>query len=269
MADVINLSICNFKDYNPRQDRKNFTWFRFQNDFYVRPKIFTLTQGQKILATILLCEASKKNDQKIEVTVPYLSALSGTAAEEIINDLKVLEEIGFLRCHDDGVKPADDRHYARLRTYERTNVRTNEQTAAHTNNASLEHKPQAVVQKKKSQSKTHEAIAHYCDLWKAKHGNSPPISGKDAGIMKRVIQPYGLEKTKQLLDGYFGMPDSFLQQRAHPLELFEGKVKEIYRFITTGQHVSRNMSFAEQRSAHNAQLFREFGEENNDANKQS
>ena len=81
-------------------------------------------------------------------------------------------------------------------------------------------------------------IARYCDLWKATHGSSPDITGKDAGIAKRLAKGIGAERLDRLLEAYFGMPDAWLEKRKHPLELFEAKLKEVAAFADSGKFVS-------------------------------
>ena len=123
---IISLSIKNWNKFNPRSDRANYTWFRFQNDLLHDPKLFPLSECEKLTYIFLLCEASKKNSETIELSIAYASAILRFKEKEIQNYINGLDKCGLVTAksrHDDGeqmgVIPA---------TYERdvTNERTNE-----------------------------------------------------------------------------------------------------------------------------------------------
>ncbi len=82
-------------------------------------------------------------------------------------------------------------------------------------------------------------ISKYCEAWKAKHGSSPPITGKDAGIAKRLAKGFSDERVESLLAAFFEMPDAYLFKAKHPLELFEMKLKEVAAFADSGSFVTR------------------------------
>lgn len=82
-------------------------------------------------------------------------------------------------------------------------------------------------------------IARYCEIWKSRHGSSPPITGKDAGIAKRVAKGWSEERIEHFLTAYFSLPDAFVVKAKHPLELFELKLKEIAAFADSGHFVTR------------------------------
>ena len=85
-------------------------------------------------------------------------------------------------------------------------------------------------------------IAKYCERWKERHGSSPPITGKDAGIAKRVARGWSNERVEHFLAAYFSMPDAHVAKARHPLELFEFRLKEIAAFADSGQFVTRRQA---------------------------
>lgn len=91
----------------------------------------------------------------------------------------------------------------------------------------------------KSPAHTGALIGKYCELWKARYGSSPPITGKDTGIAKRVAKGIGQDRLTRYLNAFFTMPDSYLIKARHPLELFESKLKEIAAFSESGEFVTR------------------------------
>lgn len=87
-----------------------------------------------------------------------------------------------------------------------------------------------------------EFIAGYCERWKIQHGSNPPITGKDAGIAKRVAKDWSCERASHYLDAFFSMPDSYVIRAKHPLELFEMKLKEIAAFADSGNFITRKQA---------------------------
>jgi len=59
----LKLSIINWQKYNGRKDVDHPSWFRFQNDFFYDNKISNLTNDEKLIFLLLLCEASKAKNE--------------------------------------------------------------------------------------------------------------------------------------------------------------------------------------------------------------
>lgn len=85
-------------------------------------------------------------------------------------------------------------------------------------------------------------IRLYAEEWKAAHGSSPPITGKDAGIAKRLATTIPLGRLENYLEAYFAMPDAWIVKARHPLELFESKLKEIAAFADSGKFTTRKQA---------------------------
>ncbi len=97
-------------------------------------------------------------------------------------------------------------------------------------------------------------IAAYCERFKSRWGNNPPIQPKDAGIAGRLAKGLSREKQDLYLDAYFSMPDAWLVKAKHPINLFETKLNEISVFAQSGQfHTQRQVRDADN-SATNAML---------------
>lgn len=98
--------------------------------------------------------------------------------------------------------------------------------------------PRAVAPKAPTQA----FIALYCDKWRQRYklNQSPPITGKDAGIARRLTKNLPIDRLELLLAAFFVMPDAHLVKAKHPLELFEMKMKEIAVFAESGQFTTRS-----------------------------
>jgi hypothetical protein len=126
MDHLLQISITNWEKYNPRSDRANYTWFRFQNHFFHDQSVFPLSDSQKILFLFLLCEASRANSSEISIRLDYLSAILKVKPSEIHSNIQSIQDARLLAV----ITPADSRPIAGEEpsllpaTYVRTDVQT-------------------------------------------------------------------------------------------------------------------------------------------------
>lgn len=58
----MEIKIKNWEKYQKRSDIKRPTWFAVDNGFFDDPKIYELTNSEKLFFIFILCQASKQND---------------------------------------------------------------------------------------------------------------------------------------------------------------------------------------------------------------
>lgn len=96
-------------------------------------------------------------------------------------------------------------------------------------------------------------IARWCELWSEKYDDKAPVSGKAAGVAKRVVKDLGLPRALELLERYFTMQDSWFAQRRHDLVTFESSLTA----VASGKTVTRSqIQQGERRSNVQGQLER-------------
>ncbi len=88
------MTIPNWTEYNARADRANYSWFRFQNDFFSNQKMFGLSDSQIVLYLMLVCEVSKKNRPEVNVSLDFLATIRKTTEARISKDLQELVSRG-------------------------------------------------------------------------------------------------------------------------------------------------------------------------------
>lgn len=76
--------------------------------------------------------------------------------------------------------------------------------------------------------------------------------------MKRVLQSFGLERTQNMLDAFFAMPDAWVVKRKHPLELFESKIKEVAVYEKTGKFTTQTQVHQADKTVANKNLFEHY-----------
>lgn len=107
---MLKVDILSWEKFNPRQDRTNFTWFRFQNNFFENHALFDLNDADRVIFLFLLCTASKKGISEVEINVRFISALLKKTEHEIRQSLQSLAKSGVIVTsesrHDDGEAPS-------------------------------------------------------------------------------------------------------------------------------------------------------------------
>lgn len=237
---LITVTIPNWEQYNARTDRANYTWFRFQNGLFQSQKLFGLTDSQLLLFVFCLCEVSKKNSGSAEINAEYVSTIRKTTEQQILKDFQELEKRGVITTAG-GHQMVEQLPATNVRTYD-----TNERTIR-----TLPKNPTVSGEKAKA------FIAAYCELFKNRWGNNPPITGKDAGIAKRLVKELSEEKLSLYLDAYFSMPDAWVIKTKHTLASFSLKINEVAVFATSGEFTTnRDARMTDDRAASIAQLAR-------------
>lgn len=71
-----------------------------------------------------------------------------------------------------------------------------------------------------------QAVAAYCEAFKARYAKNPIINGKDAGTLARLAKVIGADY-QGCLDRYFADGDPFLVKAAHSPALFETRLNAL------------------------------------------
>ncbi len=79
-----------------------------------------------------------------------------------------------------------------------------------------------------------EFIALYCDTYRARYNARPAISGRDAGIAKRLIGTQGLPASLALVRAYLAMDDSWFVTKHHDLPTLEENLNKVAVHLQTG-----------------------------------
>ncbi len=138
--DLINITVPNWIEYNARADRANYSWFRFQNDFFQNQKLFGMSDSQCVLFLILICEVSKKNKPTIQMSLDYIATIRKSTVPKITKDLQELERRGVIMTAIGHQLVADGHQSATksLATYIQTDITDRHNTIADPGGPSLD-----------------------------------------------------------------------------------------------------------------------------------
>ncbi len=93
----MKIEIVNWDKYNPRNDVKHPTWFRFQNNFWMDPAIYPLSPEGKLVWVILLAFASQVNMPSYDLVMPLLCSLVACDENTVMAVLKHLQRAGKIK----------------------------------------------------------------------------------------------------------------------------------------------------------------------------
>jgi len=116
----MKITITNWTKYNPRNDIKRGTWFRFENDFFENPKLFDLTDSEKLCWIYLLCMVAKKGNGTVEINERHAKHIGRINLSTFKSTLDKLQSLGILTIDTNVSVRARTHVYA---TNERTNER--------------------------------------------------------------------------------------------------------------------------------------------------
>jgi hypothetical protein len=103
-------------------------------------------------------------------------------------------------------------------------------------------------------------IQAYCDVFYDRWGTNPVVTGKLAGIAKRIVKDVGLPKAISLIQQYLLMDDYIFVVRRHDLVTFEQNLQVIGVKLDTGQSVTQTQARRGEQKASNTDVMRRFVE---------
>lgn len=100
--------------------------------------------------------------------------------------------------------------------------------------------PNISVETNLKNEKTNNFIAFYCEEFKKTYGTNPTISGRDAGIAKRIASSIGTERAKKIITAYFAMRDTWFVKKRHDLPTLEGNLNAVVVYAETGNTITHS-----------------------------
>lgn len=243
------VEVRSWTKFNQRKDVKACSWFRLENSWVTDPDFYHMTPSQKLVWIFVLSEASKRSESVFRLNCVHAGRALNLRWNCIEPALRLFEKKSLvtLKClsEENTSKETEMLTVARvtrpsrrrnanvtLRTNERT-LRTNEQEppTATPLGTSVE---TAVVAVNPEKNSAKEIIAAYCDAYMERYKCRPAISGKEAGIAKRLVKTLGRPACLALIGGYLRMDDGWFVTKHHDLATLEGNLNKVAVYLQTG-----------------------------------
>lgn len=215
---VFTITIPRFLEHNPKA-RKSFPYFMLSKSFFNDDKVSRCTPGMIALYVYLM-----------NVCADYASGTIKVCVNSVPSNLKV------------GVRFAEV--LVRLEELQLLTIEKNESFINRIEKKGIEEKGKEGRKNKiaspaeKPPQKSNLAIARYCELWKDRYKADPPIGGKVAGQIARLVKDHGLEKTISFIEAYLQMPDQWFIKKRHDVTTLIGNLNAVSQFIATGRIIS-------------------------------
>lgn len=112
--------------------------------------------------------------------------------------------------------------------------------------------------------KASAAIAEYFDQWQRRYEGKAPLTGKDFSLIKSIVKSNGDQRTRELIQAYFAMPDAYFLKRRHDVVTFNANLSQVAHYANTGTTISQSQARAADQMAGNFALMNQFktGEKN-------
>ena len=104
---LIFIEIKNWADFQEREDRPNYVWFKFANGYFSDRKLRTISFRARISFIYLLCERSKSSKPFAEVNVEYAAFELHLSQADFVKDIEDLELLGVISRLDAGSLPVN------------------------------------------------------------------------------------------------------------------------------------------------------------------
>ncbi len=127
----IYISICDWKKFNPRKDRKTHSWFRVENTFFRKTRKWGKTL--RLFFLYLCAERSFNQDKEVfAFDLEDQEYFLGISKEEALNLLNLLSNTGKIQIYSDqsGNQLVTSVTPTGSPTYVRTNVRSSRENTA-------------------------------------------------------------------------------------------------------------------------------------------
>lgn len=98
---TFHVEICNWDKYNPRSDAKNWSWFRFQVDFFDDEDLDDLPGSHLLVFIYLCCKRAKSPDRIVELKPRHCAKKARTTVADVELALRSLADLGLVKIHTD------------------------------------------------------------------------------------------------------------------------------------------------------------------------
>ncbi len=124
--------------------------------------------------------------------------------------------------------------------------------------------PERFFKKPAKKSYANEVVAHYCDKYKETYGTNPVVTGKTAGIAKRLSSQLSLHRIKNLISHYLKMKDSYFVSRSHDLAVLESSINKVNLSFEMGLNVTTKQAMKQEQTQMSVQAARSWLEPGSD-----
>lgn len=240
--DLFKIKVVKWLDYNPKA-KKTFKRTMIHNSLITDAKINALPLSNKWLFINLLLICGDHAKDTVTLTRRQLNDIL-TTREGVENALTRLESFQLVTVEKTSL--IEEKRIEKNRKEEnRKEIKSTPKSKKSKNEDSKEVEFQQVLIEKAAPHLDDEPIGKYlvglyCVLWKERYKSSPPLRPQDTKQLKNIGEQNGRDKTKNLFEAYFRMPDPFFVKRRHDIQTFLNNLTSIAAFMESNRVVTNS-----------------------------
>lgn len=224
---IYKITIPKWEQYNGSL-KKGHQCILLSTGFLSDAKIRSQTLSGRLLFLSCLLVAGESKRSQIEVTHESLCFQSGVKSQSLESQLTQLQSFQLISYEK--IPFSQDKREEKLKKMEVKGDEKEPEGQAVSKSLISSRKPKA-----SAPDGTHSVIARYCELWKDRYNGTAPIRGKDAGLVKTLVNDFGVYKAIQFIEAYLEMPDSWFVTKRHDIATLVNNLPAVSQFIETGK----------------------------------
>lgn len=223
MSEELEITILNWEKNQPKSEQvRHPHWFKLKNDTPINEALFDLTAEEKWVFICLLCIASRNKASNFKIKKNWLSDFAKVKTQVIEKTIEKLCSARVLTANcQSNVTPLT------LEENRRDQIRREEKRREADN----------VTQRKRlsAPDPVSKIIGIYYRAYESKYGIKIRLTGKDVGILKRLVGVLGEERLSELIQVYLQTDDPWFEKKHHDLVTFESNLNAIQVAHGTGK----------------------------------
>lgn len=255
---MLKVSIPNWAKFNPRADRVNYSWLRFENKFFHDQKVFKLTDSERVLYIFLLCEASQANSGELEILPDYIGALLGHTPSQVIANIQKLNSCGLVTAdcrHHDGIMTAECRQSDGTTTayVTRRDETRHDDTGPEELTPKLKPKREA-----RDAGLTIPTWEAYRDGYQRRYGVAPIRNTTVNGKLAHFVRRLGASEAPLVAEFYLAHNSARYLQAGHSVGLMLQDAEKLRTEWATGTQITQAQVRQVEQAGHNAQVAADY-----------
>jgi hypothetical protein len=230
-STLYKIEILNWESYNQKA-KKGHPCIMLSKRFLDDAKIQTLPSGGKLLYLGLLLRRGEVDTTFVIASHEDLVRLSGGSGQVVKRLLALLESLQLvtyesLYIKEFKLKEENIKEEKRITDVSKKREKRQKSFDLETAIAPTESVP---IGK--------HLVGFYCELWEKRYGTSASFMPHHAKALKVLGESQGLQKTKELLEAYFIMPDTWVIKKRHDIMTFVNSLSQVSAFKESGKIVT-------------------------------
>lgn len=234
---VLKISVPNWEKFNPRKDRENHSWFRFENRFFEDQRIFSLTGDQQRLLIMVYSLRSKDTKTTAELSIPYASAMLKIGCDEVNQGLQALHDAGLVVVQEFAITPSSRRRKAVITPSNGSPTRRNDTLRDETERNDTDDTVPA-AQSRAAPGAGSPVWDAYESAYESRYKTKPVRNAKTNSLCTQLVKRLGADDAPEVARFFLSHRDAYYSKRGHPLTSLVADAEKLRTEWATGRLIT-------------------------------